>query len=115
MRIMLLLVAKFCISASGLICCLRLVLALAIFQIQKSSIVDPVSWSAAEHFFGSLDIEVVFDHRFLSGASARDGFDLAKVDQWASSIHHLSHMAESQLQAAYAALAKALQCEWIFL
>ena len=83
--------------------------------MQKSSIVGPVSWSTPEHLFGSLDVEVVLDHRFLSGASTRDGFDLAKVDQWVSGIRHLSHMAESQLQAAYTAFAKSLQCEWIFL
>ena len=58
---------------------------------------------------------MVCDHRFLSGfldgTSARDAFFLAKVDQWVSDIHHLSHMAESQPQAAYAALTKSLQHE----
>ena len=68
---------------------------------------------------GSLGVEVVCDHRFLGGflggASARDAFVLAKVDQWVSDIHHLSHMAELQPQAAYAVLTKSLQREWIFL
>ena len=33
---------------------------------RKSSIVvGPASWSAAEHLFSSLGIEVVYDHRFL--------------------------------------------------
>ena len=87
---------------------------------RKSSIVvGPESQSAAEHLFRSLGVEVVCDHRFLGGflggASARDAFVLAKVDQWVSDIHHLSHMAESQPQAAYAALTKSLQREWIFL
>ena len=40
--------------------------------------------------------EVVYDHRFLGGflggTSARDAFVLAKVDQWVSDIHHLSHI-----------------------
>ena len=68
-----------------------------------------------------MGVEVVCDHRFLQldgflgGASATDAFVLAKVDQWVSDIHHLSHMAESQPQAAYAALTKLLQHEWIFL
>ena len=87
---------------------------------RKSSIVvGSASRSAAEHFFGPFGVEVVCDHRFLGGflggASARDTFILAKVDQWVSDIHHLSHMAESQPQAAYAALTKSLQREWIFL
>ena len=84
-----------------------------------SIVVGSTSRSAAEHLFGSLGVEVVCDHRFLGGflggASARDAFVLAKVDQWVSDIHHLSHMAESQPQAAYAALTKSLQREWIFL
>ena len=62
---------------------------------------------------------MVCDHRFLDGflggASTRDAFIPAKVDQWVSDIHHLSHMAESQPLATYAALTKSLQCEWIFL
>ena len=37
------------------------------------------------------------------------------MDCWDYDIHHLSHMAESQPQAAYAALTKSLQREWIFL
>ena len=77
-------------------------------------VVDPACWSAAEHLFSSLGIEVVYDHRFLGcflgGTSTRDAIVLAKVDQWVSDhdIHHLSHMAESQPQAAYAALTKSL-------
>ena len=87
---------------------------------QKSSIVvGPASRSAAERLFGSLGVEVVCDHRFLGGflgnVSARDAFVCTKVDQWVSDIQHLSHMAELQPQAAYAALTKSLQCEWIFL
>ena len=87
---------------------------------RKSSIVAGfVSRSAAEYLFGSLGVEEVCDHRFLGGfwggASIRGAFVLAKVDQWVSDIHHLSHMAESQPQAAYAALTKSLQREWIFL
>ena len=80
MQIMLLLAANFYISTSGLICCLRLVLALTIFQMQKSSIVGPVSWSVAEQLFGSLDIEVVFDHRFLSGAFIRVALILPRLN-----------------------------------
>ena len=59
---------------------------------RKSSIVvGSASWSAAEHLFGPLGVEVVCDHRFLGGflggAYARDAFVLAKVDQWVSNIH----------------------------
>ena len=87
---------------------------------RKSSIVvGPASWSVAELLFCSLSVEVVCDHRFLGGfwggASAKDALVLAKIDQWVSDIHHLSHMAELQPQAAYAAFTKSLQREWIFI
>jgi len=86
---------------------------------KSSIVVDSASKCAAEHLFGPLGVKVVCDHKFLGGflggAPARDAFVLNKVHQWISDFQHLSHMAAPQPQAAYAALSKSLQHEWIFL
>jgi len=86
---------------------------------KSSIVVDSTSKCAVEHLFGPLGVKVVCDHRFLGGflggATARDAFVLDKVHQWISDIQHLSRMAVPQPQAAYTALSKSLQHEWIFL
>ena len=46
---------------------------------------------------------------------ARSSFVLGKVHQWVLDIKNLSRVAISQLQAAYSALVKSLQREWIYL
>ena len=82
-------------------------------------VVHPSSVAFAKSVFGSLGVHVVTSHRFLGGflgdVPARNSFVQAKVDQWVSDVHHLSRLAVPQPQAAYAALTKSLQCEWIYI
>ena len=87
---------------------------------KKSSLVVDVSLrSTAEQLFGPLGVKIVCDQRFLGGflggAVARDSFILEKVHHWVSDIKNLSRVALSQPQAAYSALTKSLQREWIYL
>ena len=71
--------------------------------------------SEATAIFGHL---VVTSHHFLGGFlgdSTSTQFVTEKVLKWVSSVRHLSEIAVSQPQAAYAAMSKSLQCEWIYL
>ena len=78
--------------------------------------------ASAEQVFGPLGISVVTSHRFLGGflggflgdVMARLSFVQERVSQWVADVHHLSQIAIHQPQAAYAALTKCLQCEWIY-
>jgi len=82
-------------------------------------VVDHKSVSAATAVFGHLDIEIVTSHRFLGGflgdSDSSAEFVTSKVQKWVSSVRHLSEIAVSQPQAAYAAMTKSLQCEWTYL
>ena len=87
--------------------------------LKSCVVVNPASLATAEQVFGPLAIPVVTNYRFLGGflgdASARSSFVQEKVNQWVLDVHNLSQMAIPQPQAAYAALTKSLQCEWIYL
>ena len=51
----------------------------------------------------------------LGDISARDEFVSCKVRQWVSDCTHLAQLAVPQPQAAFAALTKCLQGEWVYL
>ena len=106
----------------GLICFFNITLPMDIFQIQicKSYIVvEPSSVASAEQIFWPLGVQVVTSHRFigwiLGDVPAKLSFVQEKVKQWATDVQHLSQLAISQPQAAYVALTKSLQCEWIYM
>ena len=110
---MLQLVGNFNPSVSGLIYFFSVVLPLG--TSQSCVVVDPSAVASAEQVFGPLGVSVVMSHRFLGGflgdVTARHLFVQGKVSQWAADVYHLSQIAIHQLQAAYAALTKCLQCE----
>ena len=87
--------------------------------LKSCVVVNPSFLATAEQVFGPLAIPVVTSYRFLGGflgdVSARSSFVQEKVNQWVLDVHNLSQMAIPQPQAAYAALTKSLQCEWIYL
>ena len=82
-------------------------------------VVHPSSVASAEQIFGPLGVQAVRSHRFLGGilgdVPAELLFVQEKVKQWATDVQHLSQLAISQPQAAYVALTKSLQCEWIYI
>ena len=64
-------------------------------------------------------MKVVSGSRFLGGYigddHGRKEYVKMKVQSWVDSVYCLSDAAKQQPQAAYAALVKSIQCEWIFL
>ena len=69
--------------------------------------------------FGELEVMIVSGHRFLGGyigdTSDCEAYAKEKVQSWVHGVEQLSKAAESQPQAAFAALSKSVQCEWRFL
>ena len=82
-------------------------------------VVDSSCHDRATQIFSPLGVQVVSSHRFLGGflgdTSARDEFVSCKVRQWVSDVTHLAQLAIPQPQAAFAALTKCLQGEWVYL
>ena len=82
-------------------------------------VVDRSFVASARKIFSPLNVQVVTSHRFFGGflgdVSARSSFVQDKVDCWVSDVRHLSEIAVPQPQAAYVALTKSLQCEWVYL
>ena len=81
-------------------------------------VVAPSFLDHAKDIFSGLGVQVVSGHRFLGGfigdpAQRRD-FVSWKVQDWSSYVQTLAAVASSQPQAAYAALTKSLQFEWMF-
>ena len=77
----------------------------------------PSRLSAAKVIFGDLNIQVVIGHRFLGGfigdSGDRHKFVLQKVLEWSDQIKTLAAVA-SQPHAAFAAISKSWQFEWLF-
>ena len=82
-------------------------------------VVDSSCYDCAVQIFSPVGVQVVTSHRFLGGflgdTSARDEFVSCKVRQWVSDVTHLAQLAVPQPQAAFAALTKCLQGEWVYL
>ena len=82
-------------------------------------VVDSSCYDCALQIFSPLGVQVVTSHRFLGGflgdTSARDEFVSCKVRQWVSDVTHLAQLAFHEPQAAFAALTKCLQGEWVYL
>ena len=82
-------------------------------------VVDTSYETEATSMFGSLGIKVVLGQRFLGSfvgdQHSTEAFINQKVQSWVQCIEKLSKAAESQPQAAYAALSKSLQFEWTYL
>ena len=82
-------------------------------------VVDSPCYDCAVQIFSPIGVQVVTSHRFLGGflgdTSARDEFVSCKVRQWVSDITHLAQLAVPQPQAAFAALTKCLEGEWVYL
>jgi hypothetical protein len=82
-------------------------------------VVDPKDEVEANMLFGELGVAVVTGHRFLGGfigdqESCNEYVD-HKVQMWIRCVEKLTKAAESQPQAAHAALTKSLQFEWAYL
>ena len=81
-------------------------------------LVDEVD-EAEANCFGDIGVKVSRGQRYLAGfigdPEGTKHYVEAKVQTWVTSIDKLSTAAESQPQAAYAALSKSLQFEWSYL
>ena len=73
----------------------------------------------AKELFKDLGIPVSTSGRLLGGVvgdtQGAMSFVSGKVNNWSDHIHKLPSIALTQPQAAYIALIKSLQCEWIYL
>ena len=82
-------------------------------------VVDSSCYDCAVQIFSTLGVQAVASHRFLGGflrdTSARDEFVSCKVCQWVSDVTYLVQLAVAQPQAAFAALTKCLQGDWVYL
>ena len=82
-------------------------------------VVDHEFKDKAELLFGEFGVKVVSGSRFLGGYigddHGRKEYVKMKVQSWVDSVYCLSDAAKQQPQAAYAALVKYIQCEWMFL
>ena len=82
-------------------------------------VVDEVDEAEANACFGDIGVKVSRGQRYLGGfigdPVGTKHYVEAKVQTWVTSIDKLSTAAESQPQAAYAALSKSLQFEWSYL
>ena len=58
---------------------------------------------------------VVSGHRFIGEDDECELYVKQKIEKWVQCVAGLSKAAESQPQAAFAALVKSIQCEWRFL
>ena len=82
-------------------------------------IVDADHEAKAKSMFQHLGIKVVNGYRFLGGfigdhESTKQFLD-NKITGWVNNLLKLSIAAESQPQAAFAALSKSMQFEWFYL
>ena len=82
-------------------------------------IVYPTDISQAQNSFGHSGVQLVSGHHFL-GSYVGDSigsmeFVQSKVETWVNSIECLAKVADSQPQAAHAALSHSLQFEWSYL
>ena len=73
----------------------------------------------ARVLFGDLGVQTVCGHRFLGGYAGDtldcEAYVKEKEQSWVHCVEQLSKAAESQPQAAFAALSKSVQSEWRFL
>ena len=69
----------------------------------------------AERMFSDVGIKVVSGHRFIGEDDECELYVKQKIEKWVRCVAGLSKAAESQPQAAFAALVKSIQCEWRFL
>ena len=82
-------------------------------------VVDSKDKTVADRLFVELGVTVVTGHRFLGGfigdQEGNDEYVKQKVQKWVQCVESLTKAAESQPQAAHAALTKSLQFEWAYL
>jgi hypothetical protein len=87
---------------------------------QKSYIVVHPSYvNEATSVFSDFGVKIVTGQRFLGGFVGSE-FDLEiwlndKVKKWVEDVEKLSRVAKSEPQAAFVALSKSLQNEWLFI
>ena len=79
-------------------------------------LVDSKDEAVADRLFVELGVTVVIGHRFLGGfigdQEGNDEYEKQKVQKWVQYVENLTKAAESQPQAAHAALTKSLQFEF---
>ena len=82
-------------------------------------VIDPSDLPSAQDLFRDTGVQFVSGHRFLGGyvgdSQGSLEFVQSKVNNWVHCIECLARAAESQPQAAYAALKHSLQFEWSYL
>ena len=90
---------------------------MVIFQKPSKSvlIIDRKFKVEAERMFSDVGIKVVSGHRFIGEDDECELYVKQKIEKWVRCVAGLSKAAESQPQAAFAALVKSIQCEWRFL
>ena len=81
--------------------------------------VNELNVDMANQLFGETGLKIVTSGRFLVGVvrnkGGREAFVKRKVEDWRMSMQQLKSAATTQPQAAYSALKKSLQSEWLFL
>ena len=81
-------------------------------------IVHPDHIKEAEVIFQDLHLNIVTGHRFLGGfIGSYDDIQswlMAKIDTWVQSVKKLSNVAKMEPHAAFIALSKSVQNEWLF-
>ena len=83
---------------------------------KSSLIVKESSVSSAKELFDGSNVNVVLSNRYLGGVIGINlSFVESKVHEWSHQVELLSSIAVEQPQAAFKALTKSLQCQWIFL
>ena len=83
---------------------------------KSSLIVKDTTLPSAEQSFNGSGVSIVLCGRYLGGVRAGvESFVLSQVSNWSNYVSLLSSIAADQPQAAYIALTKSLQSEWIFL
>ena len=89
-------------------------------ELQKSFLViSPEFFDEAEHIFKDLGVKIVTGQRFLGGfiglASDTESWLDEKIRSWVSAVEKLSKVAVDEPQAAFVALSKSVQNEWLFI
>jgi len=87
---------------------------------QKSFlVVSPEFFDEAEHIFKDFGVKIVTGQRFLGGfiglASDTESWLHEKIISWVSAVEKLSKVAVDEPQAAFVALSKSVQNEWLFI
>ena len=79
-------------------------------------VVSPEFFNEAEHIFKDLGVKIVTGQRgFIGLASDTESWLHEKIISWVSAVEKISKVAVDEPQAAFVALSKSVQNEWLFI